>query len=127
MLEAGSTLVREWRESDAGQLAVQANDRRVWLGLRDAFPHPYRIDDAHTFIGMATKMLPRTLFAIEVDGYGARSTRRRFQSDLDRQNDLVGRGWTVLRFTWNDVVRRPDHVAKVILEEIGRAHRRIRA
>ena len=70
---------------------------------------------------------PDLLIAIEVDGYRARSTRRRFQGDLDRQNALVGLGWTVLRFTWNDVVKRPDHVAGVIRREIGRAHARIRA
>ena len=70
---------------------------------------------------------PEWMIAIEVDGYRPRSTRRRFQSDVDRQNFLVGQGWTVLRFTWNDVVRRPDHVARAILDEIGRAHARIRA
>ena len=26
------------------------------------------------------------------------------------QNGLVLRGWTVLRFTWADVVERPDYV-----------------
>jgi len=64
---------------------------------------------------------PEWMLAIEVDGYGARSTRRRFQSDTDRQNHLTNRGWTVLRFTWNDVVRRPQHVADVILAELRRA------
>jgi hypothetical protein len=39
-LRAGSTVVRPWRPDDAAELAVQANDRRVWLGLRDAFRHP---------------------------------------------------------------------------------------
>lgn len=73
---------------------------------------PYRIDFAY----------PELWIAIEVDGYRARSTRRRFQSDLDRQNFLVARGWTVLRFTWNDVVRRPGYVARQIEDAIGRAH-----
>jgi very-short-patch-repair endonuclease len=26
----------------------------------------------------------------------------------------VARGWTVLRFTWADVVRRPAHVARMV-------------
>lgn len=81
---------------------------------RPVFQHPvgrYRIDFAY----------PELLLAIEVDGYGKRSTRRAFQSDLDRQNELVSRGWTILRFTWNDVVRRPEHVARLIRDAIGRA------
>lgn len=64
---------------------------------------------------------PHLMIAIEVDGYAARSTRRRFQSDTDRQNHLTNRGWTVLRFTWNDVVRRPQYVAEVIFTELRRA------
>lgn len=78
------------------------------------FQHPvgrYRIDFAY----------PNLMIAIEVDGYRARSTRRRFQSDTDRQNHLTGLGWTVLRFTWNDVVRRPRYVAEVIRRELRRA------
>lgn len=71
----------------------------------------YRIDFAY----------PELMIAIEVDGYGPRSSRRRFQDDLDRQNVLTTLGWTVLRFTWNDAVRRPEYVAAVILEAIGRA------
>lgn len=64
---------------------------------------------------------PDLLLAIEVDGYGPHASRRAFQKDRDRQNDLVARGWTVLRFTWADVVKRPDHVARLVREAIGRA------
>ena len=39
-------VVREWRAEDAADLALQANDRRVWLNMRDAFPHPYGIEGA---------------------------------------------------------------------------------
>jgi very-short-patch-repair endonuclease len=42
------------------------------------------------------------------------------QADLDRQNALVREGWTVLRFTWADVVRRPAPVAALITEALGR-------
>lgn len=62
---------------------------------------------------------PDLMLAIEVDGYGPHASRKAFQSDRYRQNVLVGRGWTVLRFTWADVVKRPDHVARVIASAIG--------
>jgi len=31
---------------DAESLVKHANNRKVWLGLRDLFPHPYTIEDA---------------------------------------------------------------------------------
>jgi hypothetical protein len=70
---------------------------------------------------------PELLLAIEVDGYGPHSSRRAFQKDRDRQNVLVGSGWTVLRFTWADVVKRPEHVARTIAAAIVNAQARIRA
>jgi len=44
-----------------------ANNRRVWLGLRDLFPHPYSIDDAHKFLRVAMTEQPTTKFCIEIE------------------------------------------------------------
>lgn len=41
----GTTAIREWRHADAAALARLADDRDVWLGLRNLFPHPYGIGD----------------------------------------------------------------------------------
>jgi RimJ/RimL family protein N-acetyltransferase len=94
-LRAGSTVVREWREADAEPLTLQANDRRVWLGLRDAFPHPYGIEDARRFIGMARRRSPQTYFAIEVDGRVAGGIGYTEHSDVERVGAEVGYwlGW----------------------------------
>lgn len=78
------------------------------------FQHPvgrFRIDFAY----------PELLIAIEVDGYGPHASRAAFQRDRSRQNDLVALGWTVLRFTWADIVKRPDHVARVLRQAFARA------
>ena len=61
-------LIRPWRLDDAGSLAKHANNRKVWLGLRDRFPHPYTIQDAHEFLQRATSEQPTTKFCIEVNG-----------------------------------------------------------
>jgi ribosomal-protein-alanine N-acetyltransferase len=90
VLRDGTTVVRDWREADAAQLAVQANDRRVWLGLRDAFPHPYSLDDAHGFIGRALEMSPRTLFAIETDERVAGGIGYVLREDVERIGAEVG-------------------------------------
>jgi len=76
MLSDGAVVIRDWREADAPELAVQANDRRVWLGLRDVFPHPYSIEDARAFISMAMGMSPRTFLAIEVAGHVSEAVLR---------------------------------------------------
>ena len=76
------------------------------------FQHPvgrFRVDFAY----------PELLIVIEVDGYGPHSSPSAFQADRDRQNQLVGQGWLILRFTWADVVRRPERVAQQILDAIG--------
>ena len=91
------------------------------LRLAHGLPEPefqypvgrYRIDFAY----------PKLMIAIEVDGYEAHGSAVALQRDLERQNHLVALGWTVLRFTWTDVVKRPAMVAKTILDEIGRAER----
>jgi very-short-patch-repair endonuclease len=62
---------------------------------------------------------PDVKLAIEVDGYEQHSSPRAMQRDLERQNDLVAAGWTVLRFTWRDVVRRPSDVARRIREQLS--------
>jgi ribosomal-protein-alanine N-acetyltransferase len=37
--------IRPWQLDDAESLAKHANNRKVWLALRDLFPHPYTIQD----------------------------------------------------------------------------------
>ncbi|MGI8667063.1 MAG: DUF559 domain-containing protein [Jatrophihabitans sp.] len=57
--------------------------------------------------------------AIEVDGFAYHSDRQRFQHDRRRQNTLVGLGWTVLRFTWHDIVEQPERVLATIRRQIA--------
>ena len=83
-------VVREWEEADAEPVARQANDRRVWLGLRDAFPHPYGIEDGKRFIAQARAMTPRTYFAIEVEGRVAGGIGYTLHSDVERIGAEVG-------------------------------------
>lgn len=61
--------IRDWRLDDAGSLAKHANNRRVWLTLRDRFPHPYTIEDARNFLERATTQKgPERFYCIEIDG-----------------------------------------------------------
>ena len=49
VLEAMHRFAR-WRLDDAESLARHANNRKIWLAVRDLFPHPYTIQDAHEFL-----------------------------------------------------------------------------
>jgi RimJ/RimL family protein N-acetyltransferase len=60
---------RTWRASDVGALCRHANNRRVWLNLKDRFPHPYTPDDAERWIDLNHATLSAPLnFAIELEG-----------------------------------------------------------
>ena len=54
---------------------------------------------------------PEWLTTFEVDGYEPHAGLEAFRADRVRQNLLVLLGWTVLRFTWDDLRTRPAGVA----------------
>jgi very-short-patch-repair endonuclease len=51
---------------------------------------------------------------IETDGHGSHATRRERQSDAERDARLGAAGYRVLRFTYDDVVGRPEYVVRMI-------------
>ncbi|HEX8519637.1 MAG TPA: DUF559 domain-containing protein [Pseudonocardia sp.] len=66
---------------------------------------------------------PALRVAIEYDG-GAHRTQQRAMRDLDRQAYLSAAGWTVLRFTAEQVINRSWWVAARVRQELARAARR---
>lgn len=58
------TELRKIVKEDASRIAEYANNREIWLNLRDYFPHPYTIEDAHGFIEMVSSSGPNEIFAI---------------------------------------------------------------
>lgn len=63
-LELDAYCIRDWRMADAASIAAYANNRKIWLNLRDAFPHPYTLADAEAFIAMVNAPDRVTVFAI---------------------------------------------------------------
>lgn len=80
--------------------------------------HPVRVGSRRYFVDLA---FPEARLAIEVDGRAHHSDPRSFRRDRQRQNDLVADGWTVLRFTWEDLLQDPVGVVRRIVEVLGRA------
>jgi RimJ/RimL family protein N-acetyltransferase len=89
-LSAGPAIIRSWRPTDATELARQANDRRIWVHMRDAFPHPYSLEDAQHFIATALGMSPETYFAIAVAGAVAGGIGYTLRADVERVAAEVG-------------------------------------
>ena len=81
--------IRPWRLDDAESLVKHANDRKVWIALRDLFPHPYTIEDAHTFLKSAVNTEPITL-CIEVNGDAVGGIGIRIGADVHRQTAELG-------------------------------------
>jgi RimJ/RimL family protein N-acetyltransferase len=60
----GKYIIRDWQIEDASSIAKYANNKKIWLNLRDAFPHPYSLKDAKLFISRVIETNPKTMFAI---------------------------------------------------------------
>jgi [ribosomal protein S5]-alanine N-acetyltransferase len=60
----GAYLVRSWRDSDESAIVKYANNRNVWINLRDSFPFPYTTIDAQQWIHAVREIRPETAFAI---------------------------------------------------------------
>src|SRR5437762_457639 len=82
--------IRDYRLSDAQSLAKHANNRRIWFGLRDAFPHPYTIEDANNFLQGPVDGLPRINFCIEIGGLAVGGIGLRLGEDVHRHTAEFG-------------------------------------
>ncbi len=82
--------LRSWRSSDLDSLVRHANNRSVWINLRDRFPHPYTYSDGRRFLREARKMTPETFFAIAVDGEAVGGIGFVLQADVERVSAEVG-------------------------------------
>ncbi len=58
--------VRSWRATDLDALCKYADNRKIWLNLRDRFPHPYTKQAGREFLRVMSLQHPETAFAIAV-------------------------------------------------------------
>ncbi|MBI3983136.1 MAG: GNAT family N-acetyltransferase [Gemmatimonadetes bacterium] len=86
---AGCT-VRSWRRGDEPSVARHANNRKVWINLRDALPHPYTLDDAREWIDWVLAATPETHFAVDIDGQAVGAVGFVIQPDVHRVSAEIG-------------------------------------
>jgi ribosomal-protein-alanine N-acetyltransferase len=82
--------VRSWKISDIDSLSYHANNRKIWLNLRDAFPFPYSKLDAINFIRRARSVYPETYFAIDFNGKAIGSIGFRPGKDIEKVSAEIG-------------------------------------
>ncbi|WP_102348096.1 response regulator transcription factor [Bacillus sp. Marseille-P3661] len=102
--------------------------KQVWWPLFYNFRylHPeYEINDfkdGTRYLDFAY-IRPAIRICIEVDGYGPHLkniSRWQFSDSLERQNQLVIDGWTVIRFSYDQVKERPRLCQQIVQQVIGR-------
>jgi very-short-patch-repair endonuclease len=83
-------------------------------GLQPAIFHYVITTPGGVFLAEVDFAYPEIRLAIEVDGFKVHGSPGAMSKDFVRQNGLVPYGWHVLRFTWRQVVREPEMVARTI-------------
>jgi RimJ/RimL family protein N-acetyltransferase len=76
--------------SDADTLPTYADNHKIWLNLRDRFPHPYTRRDAVDFIRYARAQRPETAFAIAVAGEAVGGIGFLLNGDVERVSAEIG-------------------------------------
>ena len=118
-LELDTCVVRSWRLDDAESVARHANNRAVWIHLRDGFPHPYGREDAAAFLATVLQQTPERTFAIEVDGEASGSIGITPGTDVERIGAEVGY-WLGEPFWGRGVVSEALHaVTRHVVETHG--------
>jgi RimJ/RimL family protein N-acetyltransferase len=90
-LDCGQSIVlRPPVPADAPAIASYANDRNVWINLRDAMPHPYSLDDAVWWLSRNCAQDPVLTFAIELEGEAVGAIGLVPGSDIERRSAELG-------------------------------------
>ncbi len=79
------------------------------------------IRDEAGVIAVADILFARQRLVVEIDGYAAHSSKNAFIRDRRRQNRLVAAGYTILRFTWDDLEHHPLAVIRRIRQALAAA------
>jgi very-short-patch-repair endonuclease len=105
------------RRLEGGPSDSELETRVVQLLRRARLPRPVRQHEVWLggrVVARADLAYPGQRLLIELDGWSGHGTKRAFRADRRRQNSLVLAGWTLLRFTWADVIESPAAVVAAV-------------
>jgi very-short-patch-repair endonuclease len=102
---------------------LEASLLRLLRSRRIPLPEPqYRVVDGGTVLARLDFAYPTAHIGIETDGYRWHGGRERWARDMRRENRLKLLGWTLLRFSWEDVNEHPELVAGQIKAALEGTH-----
>jgi [ribosomal protein S5]-alanine N-acetyltransferase len=90
LIQLAKCRLRTLEERDATSIAQNANDREIWLNLRDRFPHPYSEENAREYIELRKSVHPLTSLGIDVNGDIVGMVSLMPGSDIERINCEIG-------------------------------------
>ena len=86
-----SVVLRPWNLKDAERLALIANNKNIADNLRDGFPFPYSLKDAHNWLNsIIPENNPPRFFAILFDDTIVGSIGIATKTDIYRKNVEIG-------------------------------------
>lgn len=84
-------ILRPWSIKDAPQLAVIANNKKIFDNLRDGLPFPYTLKDAREWLNLILpENIPSRFFAIMLNDELAGSIGIVTKTDIYRKNLEIG-------------------------------------
>ncbi len=89
-LDIDAWRIRSYRSQDADSLARHANNRNVSRNMRDTFPYPYTLRDAHQWIQLVQNQQPEANFAIASETEVIGGIGLTFRSDVHRRTAEIG-------------------------------------
>jgi len=82
--------LRKLKLSDANRFAELANNKNIWLFMRDAFPHPYSKNDAIKFINFTNDVKTNSIFGIIYNDELVGAVGLHEQQDINRFSMELG-------------------------------------
>jgi len=86
----GDVILRELMDTDLKMLSEYANNDKVSINLRDAFPQPYSLENATDFKKMIDIQNPKTFFAIEYQNKYVGNISLSIGTDVYRKSAEIG-------------------------------------
>ena len=74
-------------------------------------------------VGCVDLLDHRLRLVIEAESFQWHSTRRAWERDVRRYTLFTRLGYTVVRFTWGEVMYQPDYVRAVLLDLVAQGQR----
>ncbi len=68
----------------------------------------FTIWDGGVFVARVDFCYPEVKVIVEADSYRWHSSKRAWERDIERRNQLTDLGWQIVHITWDDLTRRPQ-------------------